>query len=67
MIFRRRERWKDRYKLIYYPAGNRFQLVDNLYGSDLPWLEDGKLKGLPEKEFIPSPDYGKRAQRGWRV
>lgn len=88
---------KDRFKLIYYASGNRFQLfdlekdpmeltdlsrspahgdvkeeltrklIDNLYGADLEWIENGRLKGLPEKELTPSPDYGLRAQRGWRL
>lgn len=89
----------DRYKLIYYPAGDVFHLFDlqedakemrelsddpahanvkdrltallieNLYGSDLGWLEDGKLVGLREPEPrvehpVPSRAFGN--QRGWR-
>lgn len=83
-------------KLIYYPAGNHFQLfdlkddphelhnlakdpdyaavfddltdqlVDNLYGNDLNWLENGRLKGLTDKRFESQPNRGLTAQRGWR-
>ena len=85
-----------RYKLIYYPTGNRFQLFDleedpnelvdvagdsqythqkdnlkevlirQLYGSDLDWLEDGELVGLPELDFSPAPNRDLTAQRGLR-
>jgi arylsulfatase A-like enzyme len=84
------------YKLIYYPAGNCFQLfdlqddplelknlandpdytavlgeltghlVDNLYGDDLNWLQNGRLAGLPDMPFEPKPNRGLTAQRGWR-
>ncbi|MCP4404290.1 MAG: sulfatase-like hydrolase/transferase [bacterium] len=86
----------DRYKLIWYPVGNRLQLFDvdndpqemqdlsgepgygdvrarltellieNLYGCDLDWVQDGKLIGIPDKEFIPAPNRNLNAQRGWR-
>ena len=41
-------------------------LIENLYGSDLKWLQDGKLVGLPDKEHTPEyrADYG--AWRGYR-
>lgn len=69
---------QDRFKLIYYPAGNLTQLfdvaadpreahdladepahadtrakltrmlIDELYGSDRAWLQDGQLIGLPD-------------------
>lgn len=72
---------KSRYKLIYYPVGNRFHLFDiesdprettdlindsthvdelanlksllleNIWGTDLEWVKDGTLVGLPEMEF----------------
>ncbi len=84
------------HKLIYYPAGNHFQLfdlqadpyelhnlagnldcapvldeltgqlIDHLYGDDLNWLENGQLKGLPDKPFEPRANRGLTAQRGWR-
>ncbi|MBT3274771.1 MAG: sulfatase-like hydrolase/transferase [Spirochaetales bacterium] len=41
-------------------------LIGELYGSDLEWIQDGELKGLPDLEYIPSPDYGLCGQRGWR-
>jgi len=41
-------------------------LVRNCYGSDLAWVQDGELKGLPDKEFEPAPQRGLNAQRGWR-
>jgi len=41
-------------------------LIGNLYGGDLEWVANGKLKGLPEKEFTPGPNRGLTAQRGWR-
>ena len=41
-------------------------LVQNCYGSDLAWLKDGQLTGVPEKIFKPAPDRGLTAQRGWR-
>ena len=85
-----------RYKLIYYPVGNRTQLfdletdpnelrdlagdpvhsevqarltrllVDLLYGSDLEWLEDGRLVGFPDMDWEPPPDPGMHSQRGLR-
>ena len=86
-----------RYKLIYYPLGNQFQLFDldndpdelhdlahdpslaevrerltcllieNLYGSDLAYLQDGKLVGVPDDDFR-SRGYDRNfgGQRGWR-
>ena len=85
-----------RYKLIYYPAGNRVQLFDlqedphemqdradnaalcdvrsgltreliaNLYGDDLPWVDGDRLVGTPEPESGPAPDRALGTQRGWR-
>ena len=85
-----------RFKLIWYPVGNRLQLFDlqndprelcdlssdaqhqatldhlssllleNLYGSDLKWVKNGRLAGEPDKEFQPSPNRGLTGQRGWR-
>ncbi len=89
---------EQRYKLIYYPIGNRTQLfdleddpdemrdlagdsahnevrarltaalVERLYGSDLEWLDSGRLVGLPEDENTPRrpPDRGLGGQRGLR-
>ena len=72
-----------RFKLVYYPVGNRSQLFDlagdpdelhdlaedpdygshraqltdlliaNLYGTDLTWLNDGRLVGLPDRAGPP--------------
>ena len=86
----------DQYKLIWYPVGNRLQLLDlaqdpqelhdlsqdpslddtrrrlerllvkNCYGSDLQWIQGGRLTGVPDKPFAPAPDRGLRLQRGWR-
>jgi arylsulfatase A-like enzyme len=86
----------QRFKLIYYAAGNRVQLFDlqkdpkelhdlaslqdyhdihaslltklleNIHGSDLEWIDEGQLVGLPDQEFKPSPNRGLTAQRGLR-
>jgi arylsulfatase A-like enzyme len=86
----------ERYKLIYYAAGNRChlfdlqsdpdelhdlagdaahaevqarltaQLVEHLYGSDVDWIADGRLVGLPAPPYTPGPDRGLIAQRGLR-
>ena len=85
-----------RYKLIYYPVGNRSQLFDLredprelrdlsaepaladtfrrltdrlvacLYGGDLEWVRDGKLLGLPDRDYSPAPNKAYSGQRGWR-
>lgn len=84
----------ERFKLIYYPVGNLFQLFDlqedphemvdlagdpahagtldkltsvlvtELYGSDLEWLEDGTLIGLPDREYIWQAHRHLHFQRG---
>ena len=41
-------------------------LVENLYGDDLQWLNDGKLVGVPDIEYVPSPSRHLRNQRGLR-
>ena len=88
-----------RYKLIYYPAGNRCQLFDleadpqeltdiagdpvqasklaalkallieELYGSDLEWVADGALTGLPNRTYRPAQNRGLGMTRGhqWPV
>ena len=86
----------ERYKLIWYPTGNRVQVFDlendpnemrdlanmpahadaqgrltdlmvrNLYGGDLVWARDGKLVGMPDREYSPQPNRGLAGQRGWR-
>jgi arylsulfatase len=86
----------ERYKLIYYGAGNRFQLFDlqedpnecynlagdpaflevqedltqqligELYGEDLGWLDGAVLSGSPQPTYQPRPNRGLTAQRGWR-
>jgi len=41
-------------------------LASHCYGSDLQWMEDGKLAGEREKDFRPAPNRGLSGQRGWR-
>lgn len=41
-------------------------LLDNLYGEDLAWIEDGQIVGLPDMEFGEAPNRGLSGQRGWR-
>ncbi len=83
-----------RFKLIYYPIGNRVQLFDleadphefvdlstvaehsgvrrqltdrlvaELYGSDLDWLKDGELVGLPDQDCPLVPNRDLSIQRG---
>ena len=84
----------ERYKLIYYPVGNRSQLFDlqedpdervdlslseahaavcanlkeqlisQLYGSDLEWLDNGQLVGLPDRTYTPGSNKGLSGVRG---
>ncbi|MBT5872153.1 MAG: sulfatase-like hydrolase/transferase [Candidatus Latescibacteria bacterium] len=83
-----------RYKLIYYPVGNRVhlfdlvddpaerydlsgsrehneirgrlsrKLMDQLYGGDEAWIKDGMLAGLPDQDYLPTPNRGLSGQRG---
>ena len=39
-------------------------LISYLYKDDENWVENNELVGLPEKEFIPKPDYNFSSQRG---
>ena len=43
-------------------------LIQNLYGSDLEWLDGDKVVGLPDREWTSEYDYdlGFSAQRGYR-
>ena len=41
-------------------------LIQNLYGRDLEWVQDGRLVGEPDIAFAPSPNRGLANQRGWR-
>ena len=41
-------------------------LVDNLYGEDLEWLKDGRLVGLPERDYKGVGNRNMRNQRGLR-
>ena len=82
------------WKLIWYPAGNRFhlfdlksdpdettdlsassaaaderdrleaQLVSELYGDDLAFVQNGKLVGTPAEPVLPKPNRGLSSQRG---
>ena len=84
----------QRFKLIYYPVGNKRQLFDlasdpgemhdlsgapehadrldrltglliaELHGSDLDWMRDGKLCGLPNKPAGPRRNRDLSSQRG---
>ncbi len=84
----------NRYKLIWYPAGNHIQLFDlerdraetqnmaddaghtavrkrlekelikQLYGRDLAWVEDDRLVGMEAPPFTVTPNRGFSAQRG---
>jgi hypothetical protein len=44
-------------------------LLDNLYGTDLEWIENGELVGLPDMErtgeYDYSPTFGNA--RGYRI
>ncbi len=52
----------------YKTVLNKLQaiLVSESYGSDSEWIQDGVLVGLPDQEYISSPDRNLSAQRGWR-
>jgi len=41
-------------------------MIGQLYGSDLDWLDEGQLIGLPDQMYQPRPNRGLTAQRGWR-
>ena len=41
-------------------------LVEELYGTDLEWVADGRLVGFGKEEWPFEPDRGLGAQRGWR-
>ncbi len=41
-------------------------LISKLYGSDLDWVENGKLVGAPAPNFEPQPNRRLSGQRGWR-
>ncbi|MEZ4561078.1 MAG: DUF4976 domain-containing protein, partial [Caldilineaceae bacterium] len=40
------------------------RLVDELYGSDLAWLDDGALVGLPDRAYTPRGNRGLSGNRG---
>ena len=39
-------------------------LVSQLYGTDLSWVVDGQLAGLPNQKFVSGPNKGLSSQRG---
>ena len=39
-------------------------LVSQLYGTDLSWVVDGQLTGLPNQKFVSGPNKGLSSQRG---
>jgi len=39
-------------------------LIDQLYGGDEAWVQDGKLVGLPDRPFTAGPNKGLTSQRG---
>jgi hypothetical protein len=42
------------------------RLIEQLYGDDLNWIQDGELVGQPDQEYKPAPNRGLSGQRGWR-
>jgi arylsulfatase A-like enzyme len=40
------------------------QLINELYGGDLAWVEEGRLVGLPDQAYTLKPDRGLSGQRG---
>ncbi len=40
------------------------QLIAELYGDDLNWLDNGQLNGLPDQQAEPAPNRGLSIQRG---
>ena len=42
------------------------QLIENMYGADLKWVDGDSLVGLADKPFQPQPASGYAGQRGWR-
>ncbi|MHC4873272.1 MAG: sulfatase-like hydrolase/transferase [Planctomycetota bacterium] len=41
-------------------------LIENMYGSDMEWVKDGKLTGLPDIEYQTQINRGLTGQRGYR-
>jgi hypothetical protein len=39
-------------------------LAGQLYGGDEAWIQDGDLRGRPNRAFIPGPNKGLSSQRG---
>lgn len=39
-------------------------LISQLYGDDEAWAQEGRLVGLPDREFVPGPNKGLSSQRG---
>jgi arylsulfatase A-like enzyme len=39
-------------------------LISQLYGDDEAWVQEGRLVGLPDREFVPGPNKGLSSQRG---
>ena len=42
------------------------RLIENLWGDDHKWVDDGRLVGEPDIEYQPHPDRRFSGQRGWR-
>lgn len=40
------------------------RLMDELYGGDEAWVQDGRLVGTPDREYRPAPNRGLSGQRG---
>ena len=40
------------------------RLIAELYGSDLEWVENGRLVGLPDRPYTPGPNKGLSGVRG---
>ena len=40
------------------------RLIAELYGSDVQWVENGQLVGLPDRPYTPGPNKGLSGVRG---
>lgn len=43
------------------------KLLENIHGSDIEWIDEGRLVGLADQDFNLSPNRGLTAQRGLRL
>ena len=40
------------------------ELIENFYGVDEEWVQDGQLVGWPDRQYVPQPNRGLSGQRG---